>query len=284
MRLSIAFSSISNKFGDDNTIEIAKAAGFDALDFSYYSAHETEDVLGDGYREYAKEMRKRFERAGMVCNQAHAPFSLKYGGTFDTSDINYLHIVRAIESASILGAENIIVHSITTPYDVDIEEYNIAYFKTLVPYCEKFKIHIAIENLFIRDPKRKRLIGKFGSPKELNGLIDKIGSPWIVGCIDVGHSAIGGCEPEYFISELKPEYLRALHIQDNDYLGDNHNLPFVGMLDWEAIMKALKTAGYKGDLTFEIGSYTDKFPKELFPEMLKFIASVGRYLISLYEK
>ena len=92
-------------------------------------------------------------------------------------------MTRALESASILGAKNIVVHSITVPDGVDFEKYNIEYYKSFIPYCEKFGIHVAVENLFSRDNKRKRINGKLGSPEELSGIVEKINSPWIVACL-----------------------------------------------------------------------------------------------------
>ena len=54
---------------------------------------------------------------------------------------------------------------------------------------------------------------------------------------------------------MNPKYLKALHVQDNDYIADRHIIPYTGDLNWEAIMTSLKNAGYEGDLTFEIIKY-----------------------------
>lgn len=284
MKLSVELYTIAQKLGDFKAIELVKDAGFDAIDYSYYYEKECEAVLGDGYKEYAEKLRKHLDKVGIVCNQAHAPFTFTYGLKNDILEQKYLLMVRALESASILGAENIVVHSISVPDDVDFEEYNVKYYKSFIPYCEKFGIHIAVENLFSRDLRRKRLNGKLGTPEELNRIVEKINSPWVVACVDIGHAALTGFEPENFISRMNPNILKALHVQDNDYIDDRHILPYTGELNWEAIMKSLKKAGYEGDLTFEIVKYLDKFPKELFPEVLKFSALVGKHLISIYNK
>ena len=193
-------------------------------------------------------------------------------------------MARSIEAASILGAETIVVHSITVPAGVDFEEYNVEYYKSLIPYCQKFGIRVAVENLFYRDIKRKRLTGKLGSPQELSSIVKKINSPWIVACIDIGHASLTGYEPEEFIAGLTPGILKSLHVQDNDYLEDWHDLPYLGQLNWEAIMQSLKKSGYTGDLTFEIIRFLNKFPNELLPDALRLSASVGRHLISIYDK
>jgi len=284
MKLSVELYTLAQRFGDFKAIEMAKESGFDAIDYSYYYAKECEEILGDGYRGYAEKLRKHLDEVGIVCNQAHAPFSFRYGMEKNISEEKYLWMTRALESASILGAKNIIVHSITVPDGVDFEKYNIEYYKSFIPYCEKFGIHVAVENLFSRDNKRKRINGKLGSPEELSGIVEKINSPWIVACVDIGHAALTGYEPEDFIKKMNPSVLKALHVQDNDYLDDRHILPYTGELNWEAIMESLKKAEYDGDLTFEIIKFLDKFPDDLLPEAMSFAAFVGKHLVSIYNK
>lgn len=284
MKLSVELYTLAQRFGDFKAVEIVKKAGFDAIDYSYYYDKECDDVLGDGYKEYAKKLREHLDEVGIFCNQAHAPFTFKYGMEKNISEQKYLWMVHALESASILGATNIAVHAVNVPEGVNFEEYNVQYYKSFIPYCEKFGIHIAVENLFNRDTKRKRITGKLGSPAELNSIVEKINSPWVVACVDIGHAALTGYEPEDFIKGMNPNILKALHVQDNDYLDDRHILPYTGQLNWEAIMSSLKKADYDGDLTFEIIKYLDRFPDELFSEVLKFSALVGKYLISIYNK
>lgn len=283
MKLSVELYTVAERFGDLRAVEMVKEAGFDAIDYSYYYNKECEAVLGENYKTYAKELRAHLDAVGMVCNQAHAPLSLRFGAEPEEAEERFLHITRALESAAILGAENIIIHSIT-PEGVDFEEYNVAYYKRFIPYCEAFGIHVAVENLFKRDKKRNRYDGKIGSPEELNRIIRRIDSPWIVACVDVGHASLTGFEPEDFIGAMNPSYLKCLHVQDNDYQGDRHLIPYSGQLNWDAIMTSLKTVGYAGDLTFEIIGHLKKCPNELLPDMLKFAATVGRHLISIYEK
>ena len=284
MKISVELYTLAERFGDFKAVEMVKEAGFDAIDYSYYYAKECEEILGDGYREYAENLRKHLDEVGICCNQAHAPFTFKYGMETNVSEPKYLWMTHALESASILGAKNIIVHSINVPKGVSFEEYNIEYYKSFIPYCEKFGIHVAVENLFSRDAKRKCITGKLGSPGELNRIVEKINSPWIVACVDIGHAALTGYEPEDFINAVNPKFLKALHVQDNDYIADRHVLPYMGELNWEGIMAALKKVKYDGDLTFEIIKYLGRFPDELLPEALKFSVTVGKHLVSIYNK
>lgn len=284
MKLSVELYTLSQRFGDHKAIEIAKNAGFDAIDYSYYMLNENEEILGDSYKEYAQSLRAKLDECGICCNQAHAPFKIRYENNLDVSDQRYLRLVRSIESAAILGAENIVVHALDVPKGVDFEDFNVRYYQGLIPYCEKFEIRVAVENLFHHDRKRKCIVGNVGTPEELNRMVEKIGSPWIVACVDVGHASLTGNEPEDFIERMDPDILKCLHVQDNDYLEDRHVLPYTGELNWENIMCSLKKIGYTGDLTFEILNYLKKFPDELIEASLKLAVAVGRHLISLYQQ
>lgn len=285
MKLSVESYTLSNKFGDDRMPAMLKAAGFDAVDYSFYTSSAVrERSLGDGYREYARELRKRLDDAGLVCNQSHAPYSINRDNRFDTSDPEYLALTRSIEAAAILGARSIIVHTLAVEKGTDVIEFNAGFYSTLIPYCESFGIKISVENLFEQDPKRKYLVGRLGSPAEINAMLDRLDSPCFDACLDIGHAAITGWEPEDFIRNLKPGCLKALHVHDNDYIRDLHKLPFTDRHDrihWDLVCEALRDTGYDGDFTFEIISYLERVPADLMPQALSYAAAVGRKLIAM---
>ena len=143
----------------------------------------------------------------------------------------------------------------------------------IICYCEKYGICVAVENLFNR----------IRTPEELNRIVERIGSPYIVACVDVGHAALTGHKPEDFIAGMNPDILACLHVQDVDYKEDRHMLPFTESLDWTAIMTSLKKKGYKGDITLEIIKYLDQHPVELLPDALAFSAKIANHLRTIFE-
>ena len=126
MKISMEIYTLAERFGDFRAIEIAKEAGFDAIDYSYYYAKECEDVLGDGYKEYAKSLRAHMDEVCIECNQAHAPFTLKYGLDDELYRQKFLWMVHAVESAAILGAKNIVAASLGIAYK---DSYETARFE-----------------------------------------------------------------------------------------------------------------------------------------------------------
>ncbi|MBR7161058.1 MAG: sugar phosphate isomerase/epimerase [Clostridia bacterium] len=287
MKLSIENYAIRKKTGDLEAFRMIKNAGFDCVDMSYYWTEENSPLLNDGYREYAAKLRHHLDAIGLFCNQAHAPFDLKAGEAFDLSCPAYRAIVRSMESAAILGAKTIVVHSLSAAVNDRVvfdKEYNLSFYRSLLPYCEAFGIKVAVENLFQRDPKRGGYVGKLGTPRELCAFVRELDSPFFVACVDIGHAALTGNEPEEFCAEMDGTLLQALHVQDGDYRRDAHTLPFLGTFRWDAIMKALKKIGYQGELTFEVFLYLANIPKELLPHALAFTHQTGNHLRALFEE
>ena len=102
-------------------------------------------------------------------------------------------------------------------------------------------------------------------------------------CCDLGHAAITGLAPETYIGGMDNRHLLSLHVQDTDFKGDRHILPYEGKQDWDAICRSLAAIDYRGDFSFEILHYIDKYPPELIPAALEFAVKVGRALIARVE-
>ena len=98
-------------------------------------------------------------------------------------------------------------------------------------------------------------------------------------CIDIGHTAGGISDyPEKFIADMEKGVLQGLHVQDCDYMHDNHTTPFFGHLNWERIMKALSDIDYEGDLTFEDINFDAHLPDEVVASAVKYRAAVGGFI------
>ena len=63
------------------------------------------------------------------------------------------------------------------------------------------------------------------------------------------------------IKALGPR-LQALHIHDNDRLGDNHQIPFSMNIDFNEVAKGLREIDYKGYLTLEADNFMKSYNKD----------------------
>jgi len=279
MKLSIENYTLCCRFGEEKAFEILKKSGFDACDFSFY--YEREQLLGDEYMKNAEKTKAALDNAGLLCNQAHAPFGVTEGEAFDISNDNYLHIVRAMEYAAYIGADYIVIHLIVTQDRNSLYEYNLKYYKSFEPYCKKFGIKVAVENDFER--RDGKILPMLDDPTELQCFVKELDSDCFVACVDIGHAALFN-EPDKFIEKLDKNILKVLHVHDNDLKDDRHMFPCTGDMDWNKICSALKKIGYDGDFTLEVIKMIGKFENEIIEDAVVMLAKTGRHLISKIKK
>lgn len=283
MICSVETYSLQKKVGDFRALELCAEAGLGGVDYSFYWLPSDHPMMGADFLGYADALKRKMDELSLVCHQAHAPFDMVFGDAFDESGEHFRGILRAMEAAARLGAERIVVHAVKIPPEhgrINLLDYNVEFYRALVPYCQRFGIKVAVENLFTTDKKCKCFRSVLGTPEDVCQVIRRVGSPWLCACLDIGHAALTGVEPELFIRRMEPGTLAALHIQDVDYLRDCHNLPFGGLLNWEAILSALRDVNYRGDVSFEIYGFLSPLPEELLPAALKYAAGVGDYLMN----
>ena len=280
MRLSIGLFCFAEKYGDFEGARILKEGGYDCLDYGYFSA-VADQALGDDYVDYAKKFRAHIDKIGIVCNQAHAPNV--EGTVWDESNPSYAKVVRAMESAAIMGAEYIIVHPLRLGYyeerPVGIVNYNEKFYRSLQPYCKKFGIKIGIENIFFYDGWRKCERSILGMPEELNDIAHRLDERYFGICLDIGHTVFSGYYPHDLIAALDKGIVKCLHVHDNHMSGDNHLLPHTGVFCWRKIVQELKKHGYKGDFTYEIDNFFRRMPMEFMPQAIDFSVAIGRRFI-----
>jgi sugar phosphate isomerase/epimerase len=264
-----------------------KEAGFDGYDCSLFDVTDENFCFGGGdYLQKAKELRRYADGLGIECNQTHAPFPSALPDNEDYNEKMFPAIVRAIEITHALGAKYIIVHPVN---DYNVEQ-NVGFYNRLQPYAEKNDVRIAVENMWN---------WAAGSPTATSAacsdhiyfaeLMSRLDERYFVACLDIGHSEMDGLHTSAvdMIYALKNR-LKCLHVHGNDKLYDLHNIPFFAdgrykkKVDFYPIMQALSETGYDGYLTFEV-NFISNFPKALWKDCYRFLASIGRYLGSIKE-
>lgn len=285
MKLSVNTGCLYRTEGTEKTIEHLINAGFDALDFSF-SEDYLEQLPMD--KAYYTELRKSVEARGVIFNQAHAPAPSSAVDPAQTEKY-FNDIVSTMERASYLGAKNIVVHPcqhllyVKKGVPETLFEYNMDFFKRLIPYAEEYNIRVAVENMWQYPGMISH--STCSRPDEMIRYVDSLNNDSIVCCLDIGHAMLVREKPDDFIRELGNQRLACLHVHDVDGIHDNHTLPYLGIIDWESVMEALAEIDYKGDLTYEVGSnYFGRKPDALLGQYVKLMEQTGRYLIDVFEK
>ncbi len=290
LRLSTQNSRLAHLYGYEESIRMISEAGFETYDMTFACMDRCRDPFQqEDWKESAHKIRTFADRINLPCTQAHAPFPSAKG---DEDDIyRFEQIIRSMEIASILGAEIIVVHPIHVLYHMEHfaenKALNMEFYRRLEPYCEKFNIKIALENMFQHSPYcyDRRVDSTCSRMEEFCDYLDTLNSPWFVACLDLGHVPLVGESLPRMIHGLASR-LQALHIHDNDIQRDSHTLPFQGRINFDEVTQALADINYSGELTLEADNFYIRYPaeyKELYQAAAHFMCQTTHTLRKMIE-
>lgn len=278
MLLSANMIRFHDAFGMKQTFDIFAQAGIQGIDFNNDVA---EYCTKEHDEQFYVELAKYAKQKGVAICQAHAPFPSSFAEQ-EKNEKRFDEIVQGMRNAAYLGAPMIVVHPCChLKYALEdnaekLFEFNLDFYKRLIPYAREFGIKIAIENIG-RDSVTS-------TPERLNKLFDTLDDPVFTICFDVGHCLFQGVDPAEAIIALGDRLVDGCtHVHDNFGDKDDHTLPYYGNVDWESVMKALADIDYRGDLNYEASGFIKDIPTVLRPDGLTFMAKVGHYLISRFE-
>ena len=294
MKLVSQTEYLAQLYGEEQAVRMLAKAGYDGIDWSFGEVRtiadfETRPWHQEGWIERALRMRELAASCGVTIEQAHAPMPLSRG-VEEYDSVILSKVLRTVEAAAIMGVKDIVVHPMQhkVPFLNSREQMfdaNVAMYKSLVPYCEQWGIRICTENMWHVGFDNRTIINSVcADPVEFRDMIDAVDSPWIRGCLDIGHCFVCNIDPVYAIHTLGKDRISCLHVHDVDYSDDCHTLPYIRKVNWPAVMTALAHIGYEGNLTFEADCFMRGFPTEFTQEAADFMAKVGRLLIRQFHE
>ncbi len=228
----------------------AKEHGYDCFDYQDFintdSSYLYELTAGE-FENELKMQRNIIEAHGMTVSQTHAPWRYPTRDT-DPADRSerFLKMSLAIHGTAILGCEYFVVHNIM-PECRSSEEFinaNLEFFNDLADFAEHCAVTLCMENMPFPDQPIARSADLLKFVKTLNRQNVKM-------CLDTGHCTCLGISAADAVRTLGYEYLKVLHIHDNDGISDRHFLPYDGVTDWNSFSLSLLDIGYSGVLSLE---------------------------------
>lgn len=288
MRLSTSTCMYFNRPQDQkapipDSIRLLSEAGYRVLDMNFHDcAVFRTPFTGERWEYWLEEVIQTKEECRVVFSQGHSHF---YNYCDESlAEREYLEeiIRRGIVAAGRLGISWLVIHA-ATDFDsarpfAGSRQKALEYFKPLLELAAANGVGIAIENLWDLNiaPHRRYTT----TAEELADLIDRLPYDNVGACWDVEHASIMQ-QSQTDSLNLLGKRLKATHISDHNGKDNDHILPFMGIMDWEEIMRALKGIGYEGDFTYETHRFTQAIPQELIPAALRYSYQVGEYLLSL---
>lgn len=260
--------------------------GFKKLDAIFCSAAAQDSPLRkENWMDWAHAMREEADRLGISFAQTHVPFynfcHPETGINEDTEDI----VRKTIVCTGILGAYWTVAHPATAFGECfmvsESKKRNIEYFSGHLALAKENNVGICIENM-ADFPGQGYKRSYCAAVEELCDLVDTLnGSFDNVGiCWDFGHANLVYRDQVPCLT-LIGDRLKVTHVHDNRGENDDHLTPYLGNVNWEAIMPALRKIGYQGDFSFEIRRMTAPVPDELKDSMWLHAKKIGEYLMSL---
>ena len=293
MRFAVNFNAFW-RYGLEKGMVEAKKVGFDYVDFDLGPMVDPKHVFNqeDAYEAEAARIRKIAEDAGVSITQTHTPFTFNGWNDPETYE-NFIipAIKRSVKISALLGAEVAVVHPLHHftyhGHEEEIFELNMEFYRSLIPICEEYNIKVGIENMWQVDPRRKHIVHDTCSRKEeFVRYIDTLDSEYMVACLDTGHIGLPLQDDEVWdvVRALGHNRLHALHVHDNDYRGDLHKVPYMGLINWNEVAKALGEIDYDGIFTYESGIVSGNMDDEIAELALTYMADVARHICKLIDR
>jgi sugar phosphate isomerase/epimerase len=280
------------QMGIEEGFALLRDIGFSCVDFGFqrwlcYEAitqlkpnsffEESDEKLRTFFQPY----KQAAQRYGVRIWQSHAPFPT-YTKDKATNEAVELALRKCIMLSGYLDCRYLVIHPAFLDYHDKLsarEEWdlNIRLFGSLIPLLKEFRVMACMENIYTRY-SRDLYDGVCCEMQTANRYIDTLnkmaGEKCFGFCLDTGHALLTRNDIYSAITELG-DRLAVLHIHDNDGVSDLHMAPYMGKMDWERFLRALRDIGYDGCISYEADSPMGYFGMAAMKEYLQFLRAIG---------
>ncbi|MBQ8915300.1 MAG: sugar phosphate isomerase/epimerase [Clostridia bacterium] len=283
----------------DEAFDFIRECGFEGIDYNFERLLTPEAIrrgaLDSVYDLSLDELLQRFaplkeaaEKHGVSIVQGHGIYPLRVNGSEEFDGRVILTTQKILEVCKYLNCPVLVLH-MERPWGW---EKNMEFLRKLIPAGISTGVKICPENLFIlKEDGAEAFCDPVSACEYVDMLNEEAGAQVFGFCYDIGHANLCGLNLYEDITALGHR-LSALHIHDNDGKSDQHLIPFTQKVpwkknnctDWEGVIAGLRSIEYKGAISFETHCALTDTPKELVPDVLRFIAGIGRYFKGRIEE
>ncbi len=183
--------------------------------------------------------------------------------------ISYLR--DTIDNAGILGADHVLVVPTGNLHGQSTQDSRKWFTDSLAQVCRYAETHgmkLGIEVLY------PALSDYMNRTRDALGVIHEIGSTCLGIVLDSGHLNLSGEDLEEAIRNAG-DLLLQVHVNDNDGLHQQNNIPGEGCFDFARLVSLLRQHQYDGYLTLEIGW---QYSFDPVPAVTRSLEQMRRYL------
>ena len=260
MKIGIATYAYIDPYGYEKGIEKLKRHGYDCVDYSSNVfpnlVNTNHEIFSLSESEFEKKLRLEgeiFKDHGILISQTHGPWRYPpQDGMKEERDERFEKMVKSIRGTAYLGCENIVIHPLMpfgshsdaepkTQWDINLE-----FMSRLAEVGKEYAVTVCFENMPFRELPLSPV-------SEILKMVKVINSDYFKVCLDTGHCAAIGESASDAVRILGKEYLRVMHVHDNNGIKDYHWLPGTGVIDWDDFSSALFEIGFDGTMSLETG-------------------------------
>lgn len=162
---------------------------------------------------------------------------------FTTRESSIRYYQRAVDTAEFLGCPSVQISTGFGYFNQSKDEawkYCRESLSQLAVYCERKKVRLLLEELKVTTTN------VLVTSQDLAAMIDEIGSPGIVGMVDMDQMTYAGETVDDYFDHLGQK-LQHIHFNDR-----GHTAPGDGDFPMKEYYEAVKRRGYEGTVSFEI--------------------------------
>lgn len=295
-KVGLSIGGLQFRYGEEKAIEMVAESGADGFDFDTSGSrwdYKREDfwyaLSDEELFEKVTALRKKAESLGLEIFQTHGRIKGFRGDAEE--DANILENARRdLIVAKALGAPVCVMHGVATGRvgkDADpqwVRDLNFDMFNKILVYAKQYDVKVATETF--GDALGGEVCDFFGNCHEFIPSFDRIAAEgdnakYFTVCMDTGHTNKAmrfgdNPTPGEFIRRLGSR-LGILHLNDNNGMTDQHDIPFTGTVDWTDVLNALDEVGYCGPYNMELNLMT--FGKPMAQDMMNFSVKVMRNML-----
>lgn len=256
-------------------LEILIQKGIDVVELSY------ENFTHGDYRKIISLTKNYVRENSIKVQNVHTPQGSETDWIYspNTSLRNKIHKMFNdwITLCGEVNCKYVIVHiNIPLPTSNNFKDVvNNVNYKVYVNFLKK--LHKIATDIGAKLALENRYARKFGSrAEELEFIINDINEDLSV-CIDVGHLNANGYRVSDFFNKLG-KYVEAVHLHDNNGKNDQHLPPFTGTINWDEVIKSLRSINFSNPPILEVYCKNDDIKCVNLVNLSKII---GEYLSRL---
>ena len=263
MKIGIESAAYLERYGLSEGLKRLKAHGYECIDYRDFIDTETPLFKLSEYEfeETLRNQRNEIEKAGIEISQTHGPWRTPKDSTPEDRAERFEKMAKSIRGTAILGCKNFVIHPIMPfggdkdPEPEKLWEMNYEFMGRLEKVGREYGVVICFENMPMTALSLSR-------PSEILTFAKNINSDYFKVCLDTGHCAVFGESPADAVRLIGKNYLRVLHVHDNNGRSDLHWHPYMGVIDWPDFTQALIDIEFEGALSLET-SVSGRIPADI---------------------